>query len=140
MLYHVTIGDRTVAVDLSENGITVDGVAVSDAQLMTVTSTGVHHLLAEGQSHALLAHPSRNGVWEMHIAGRRLSAEVVDERTRAIRAMTRTASGPTGPRPVKAPMPGLVTRIEVAVGDTVRAGQAVEKGTVLVEFAPLEQS
>jgi pyruvate carboxylase subunit B len=61
----------------------------------------------------------------MHIDGRRLNAEVVDERTRAIRAMTRAAAGPTGPKPVKAPMPGLVVRIEVAPGDAVRAGQGV---------------
>jgi biotin carboxyl carrier protein len=171
MLYHVTIGDRTFEVDLAEDGVSVDGKAIANAELLTLADTGVHHLLAAGKSHALLAHHAGPGLWEMHFAGRRLNAEVVDERTRAIRAMTRASAGPTGPRPVRAPMPGLITRIETAVGDSVRAGQgvlimeamkmenelkadgngvvsrilvtpgqAVEKGAVLIEFAPVESA
>ena len=118
-------------------------------------------------SHSFVARLQTPGVWDLHMDGRRLTAEVVDERTRAIRALTRAAAGPTGPRPVKAPMPGMIVRIEAAEGDRVKAGQgvlimeamkmenelraeaggvisrihvspgqAVEKGTVLVEFAP----
>jgi biotin carboxyl carrier protein len=163
MLYHVTIADRTFAVELADGRITVDGADVRDAQLVSL-GAGVHHMISEGASHAIVAQAAR-GTWAMHIAGRRLSAEVVDERTRAIRAMTRSSAGPSGPRPVKAPMPGLVVRIEVAAGDHVTAGQgvlimeamkmenelkadvagvvsrvlvtsgqAVEKGTVLIEF------
>ncbi len=125
MLYHVTIAGRTVAVDLAEDRITIDGTAVGSAELLPLSSTGVHHLIADGHSHAMLAHASAPGTWDLHIAGRRLTAEVVDERTRAIRAMTRASTGPVGPRPVKAPMPGLVVRIDVVAGDAVRAGQGV---------------
>jgi pyruvate carboxylase subunit B len=125
MLYHVTIAGRTLVVDISDGAITIDGAAVTSAELMSLASSGVHHMIADGASHALAAHVAAPGVWEMHIGGRRLTAEVVDERTRAIRAMTRSAAGPAGPRPVKAPMPGLVVRVEVAVGDAVRAGQGV---------------
>jgi biotin carboxyl carrier protein len=39
--------------------------------------------------------------------------------------MTGAAAGPQGPRPVRAPMPGLIVRIEAGVGDTVRPGQPV---------------
>lgn len=125
MLYHVTIAGRTVEVELADGHVTVDGVAITSAELLALQGTGVHHMIAEGGAHTLVAHSATAGVWEMHIDGRRLTAEVVDERTRAIRAMTRATSGPTGPRPVKAPMPGLVVRIEVAVGDAVTAGQGV---------------
>ncbi len=165
MLYHVTIGDRTIEVALGDGRITVDGTAVADAEVLALGTAGVHHMISEGASHAIVAHAASPGVWDLHMAGQRLTAEVVDERTRAIRAMTRNNAGPSGPRPVKAPMPGLVVRVEVAVGDAVRAGQgvlimeamkmenelkadvagvvsrilavpgqAVEKGSVLIEF------
>jgi pyruvate carboxylase subunit B len=125
MLYHVTIGGRTVEVQLADGDVTVDGVAVSSAELLALQGTGVHHLIADGVARAVVAHAAGGGVWEMHIEGRRMNAEVVDERTRAIRAMTRSVAGPSGPRPIKAPMPGLVVRVEVAVGDSVAAGQGV---------------
>jgi pyruvate carboxylase subunit B len=125
MLYHVTIAGRTLAVDIADGAITIDGTTVSDAELISLSTAGVHHMIADGASHPIAARSTAPGLWEMHIDGRRLNAEVVDERTRAIRAMTRAAAGPTGPKPVKAPMPGLVVRIEVAPGDAVRAGQGV---------------
>jgi biotin carboxyl carrier protein len=80
--------------------------------------------------------------------------------------MTGAGRPAAGPGPVRAPMPGMVVRVEVAEGDAVapgqgivvveamkmenelktesggvvarinvEAGQAVEKGAVLVEFA-----
>lgn len=164
MLYHVTIGGRTVTVELAEGRAVVDGVEVDRSELIAL-GNGSHQLMAGASSTAFIAHPQHAGVWDLHIEGRRLSAEVVDERTRAIRALTRAAAGPVGPRPIKAPMPGMIVRIEAAVGDAVKPGQgvlimeamkmenelradapgtisrihvapgqAVEKGAVLVEF------
>jgi pyruvate carboxylase subunit B len=61
----------------------------------------------------------------LDIGGHRYEAEALDERTRAIREMTARSAPPSGPAPVVAPMPGLVVRIAVAVGDQVTAGQGV---------------
>jgi len=44
------------------------------------------------------------------------------------------ALGPTGPRPVRAPMPGLVVRVEVSLGDVITAGQ----GVAIVEAMKME--
>ena len=164
MLYHVTIGDRTFAVDLTGDRITVDGSDVGDADLVALPGTPVRHLLLAGKSTTIVAQRGAEG-WALHVDGWPVHANVIDERTRAIRAMTNASGTAAGPRPVKAPMPGLIVRIEVAVGDRVRAGQpviameamkmenelkaesdgivtriaiergqAVEKGTVLVEL------
>ena len=67
--------------------------------------------------------------WAVRIGGRRFDVEVLDERARAIREMTGSSRAAQGPRPVRAPMPGLVVRLEVEVGESVAAGQ----GIVIVE-------
>src|SRR5690606_4955981 len=114
----------TIAVELTSDGVAVDGVAVSDVDLVRLPGTPVMHLLVEGRSVSLVA--QRNDAeWSLHVDGWPVRAQVVDERTRAIRAMTGHASGPQGPKPVRAPMPGLIVRTEVQPGDHVRAGQGV---------------
>ena len=44
------------------------------------------------------------------------------------------AAAPTGPAPVRAPMPGLIVRVNVKVGDVVEAGQ----GVVVMEAMKME--
>ncbi|MBX6366236.1 MAG: biotin/lipoyl-binding protein, partial [Gemmatimonadetes bacterium] len=125
MRYYVTIAGRTVEVDLTGPRPRVDGVEV-EADLVSRPGTPVRHLLVDGRSYALVARPGEaRGAWDLHLDGSRFAAEVVDERTRAIRAMTGKGAATHGPRPVRAPMPGLVTRVDVAVGQVVQAGQAV---------------
>ena len=133
MKYFVTIGDRTLEVDLTPEGARVDGTTVT-ADLARVPDTGVHNLLLDGASHRILSRGRGGGVWDLHLAGGAVRAEAVDERTRAIREMTARTAGPAGPKPVVAPMPGLVVKVEVAVGDTVAEGQ----GVVIVEAMKME--
>src|SRR5690606_27401258 len=61
-------------------------------------------------------------------------AEALDERTRHIRSLSGAGAGPPAGGVVKAPMPGLVVRVAVAVGDTVVAGQ----GLVVLEAMKME--
>jgi pyruvate carboxylase subunit B len=166
MRYWVTVAGRTVDVDLTGDRPTIDGRAV-DADLMHVPDSAVRHIIVDGRSVPLVLRsgPER-GEWELHAQGRRLAVQVVDERTRSINEMTGGTQTARGPKPVRAPMPGLVVRVEVREGDRVAAGQgiviveamkmenerkadgggddsrvhvvagqAVEKGAVLVEFA-----
>jgi biotin carboxyl carrier protein len=65
------------------------------------------------------------GTFVLRIDGRRYPVEALDERTRTIRDLSKAAAGPLGPQPVRAPMPGLMVRIDVSVGDQVLAGQGV---------------
>ncbi|HEX6693422.1 MAG TPA: biotin/lipoyl-containing protein [Longimicrobiales bacterium] len=125
MLYHVTIGGRTITVELSEGRAIVDGADVERSELLALGADGAHQLMTGASSTAFIARSPQSGTWDLLIEGRRLTAEVVDERTRAIRALTRATSGPAGPRPIRAPMPGMIVRIEAAVGDAVQPGQGV---------------
>ncbi len=74
------------------------------------------------------------GTYTIWVNGHRFDVEALDERTRAIREMSAAAEGPAGPAPVKAPMPGLIVRVNVQVGDEVQAGQ----GVVVMEAMKME--
>jgi biotin carboxyl carrier protein len=133
MLYHVTIGGRVFRVELAANRVLVDDEAVSTVELVTLPGTPVKHLLLDGRSVAVVARADESG-WNLHVDGWPVHAEVVDERTRAIRAMTGRSAGPQGPKPVRAPMPGMIVRADVATGARVRAGQ----GVVVMEAMKME--
>jgi biotin carboxyl carrier protein len=133
MRYFVKIGARELEVELGPTGIRVDGMDV-DADLLEMDGTGVHSLLLGGASHRVLATRSGAEEWTLHLSGLQLRAHVVDERTRAIREMTGVKEGSLGPVALRAPMPGLVIKVEAGEGDEVVPGQ----GLVIVEAMKME--
>lgn len=133
MRYYVTLEGRTFEVDLTGETPVVDGVPV-DAELTRIPGTPTRHLLAGVRSHTLVADRKGRHEWELHLDGDRLTAEVVDERTRAIREMTGQDAAVVGPKPVRAPMPGLVVRVNVEPGQLVSAGQSV----IIIEAMKME--
>jgi biotin carboxyl carrier protein len=124
MQYHVTIGARTLRVELDGGTVRVDGVELAGVELAAVPGTSVRHLIGDGRSTTIVARRG-DAHWDLHINGWPVRAEVIDERTRAIQAMTGRGAASTGPRPVRAPMPGLIVRVDIEAGDTVAAGQPV---------------
>jgi len=133
MRYFVTMGGRTVEVELGAEGVTVDGRSVT-VDLMEMDGTEVRSLLLDNRSYRVLATRKGRGLWGFHLGGHHVDARVVDERTRAIEEMTGIREGPRGPQALKAPMPGMVLRVEVAEGDLVAEGQ----GLVIVEAMKME--
>jgi pyruvate carboxylase subunit B len=131
--YHVDVEGRTVVVEVAPLGITVDGRPVR-AELQRVSGTSVYSLLLDGASHRLVVRRASSGRWEIYQRGRGYSAEAVDERTRRVREMTGAGSRQAGPRALRAPMPGLVVKVDVQEGDEVVPGQ----GLVIVEAMKME--
>jgi biotin carboxyl carrier protein len=132
--YFVSIGKRTYDVELRGREVLIDGESIT-AEMQHVAGTMLRRLSIDGASHRVVAVAGdQRGAWQLQLDGERVQVEVVDERTRAIRAMTSTSSGPQGPKPVRAPMPGMVVRIEVEVGQQVHAGQ----GVVIIEAMKME--
>jgi len=132
--YQVTIAGRTVEVEVRGGEVLVDGER-HEAHASGVPGTPLHHLLLDGGSWTVAAQrldgPSR---WVVGLAGERWEVEVVDERTLAIRAQVGAGAGRPAGGVVKAPMPGLVVRVEVAVGQLVGQGA----GLVVVEAMKME--
>ena len=133
MKYYVTVGARSFEVEVSGDDVRLDGEAVQ-AQLTAVPGTPLYHLLLGSESWTVAAEPVDAGTWVLGAAGERREVTIADERTRQIQELSgRRAGGPKG-GVIRAPMPGLVVRVEVAVGDTVAAGASV----VVVEAMKME--
>jgi pyruvate carboxylase subunit B len=123
---------RTVTVDA--DGVVIDGERVS-AELEELENTPLNILRVGDavQSVRVRRHGSR-GRYSLGIEGRRYEVEALDERTRAIRDLQIAQDLHVGPKPLVAPMPGLVVRVLVREGDTVHAGQ----GLVVMEAMKME--
>ncbi|HKR55970.1 MAG TPA: biotin/lipoyl-containing protein [Gemmatimonadales bacterium] len=136
MKYFVTLRSRTYEIDVGGGRVTVDGEPF-EAHLAAVPGTPLYHLLLGGHSWTVAAQ-SLDGVaplrWALGAVGERFEVEAVDDRTRQIQALTGRAKTPAGGGVVKAPMPGLVVRVEVREGQVVKVGE----GLVVVEAMKME--
>jgi hypothetical protein len=84
MKYYVSMGDREMEVELGPDGTSVDGMPLS-ADLMEMDGTDVYSLLLGRESYRILATRIDADDWSVHLAGRHIRAQVVDETTRPIR-------------------------------------------------------
>ena len=125
MKYFVDIGKERLEVELDGETAHVGGVP-RRVHLADVEGTPVHLVRIGERVHRVVArrHAER-GRYTLRFDGWRFEAEALDERMRAIRDLTTEQAAHAGPMPVIAPMPGLIVRVHVAVGDTVTAGQGV---------------
>lgn len=134
MRYIVEVNGERVEVGVDGAETTVDGRTIQ-ARLAEATGSPVRLLQLGDEVHRVEVrrHPGR-GRYTLWVDGFRYEVEALDARTRAIRDLSAATAPPAGPAPVLAPMPGLVVRVNVAVGDTVQAGQ----GVVVMEAMKME--
>jgi acetyl/propionyl-CoA carboxylase alpha subunit len=130
-----------VRIDGEDHEVTLDGEAVHldgddvTAHVTPADGTPVRMVTIGDRVHRVVVRPGgARGEYTLWLDGYRFDVEALDERTRAIRDLSGAAAGPSGPAPLKAPMPGLIVRIHVAVGDAVQAGQ----GLVVMEAMKME--
>ncbi|HEV8411845.1 MAG TPA: biotin/lipoyl-containing protein [Gemmatimonadaceae bacterium] len=126
MKYIVDIAGKRLEVTLDGDQASVDGGAPERVKLSDLEGTPVRLVTIGDAVHRVMARrDGERGAFSLRIDGRRYAVQALDERTRAIRDLSAAAAGPAGPQPVKAPMPGLIVRIDVKAGDQVIAGQGV---------------
>ncbi len=164
MKFIVLVAGQSVEVELDGDRVKVAAHS-HGASLDSVPGTPLRTLMLDGRPVLLALEAQGRGRWILTHGGDRWEVEVIDERTRHIRSLT---SGGDQRRPaqvLRAPMPGLVVRVEAKPGDRVAAGaglvvleamkmenelkapgparvksvrvaagEAVEKGQILVEF------
>ena len=110
--------DAPVSADLSD----IEGTPVRMVRL----GTEVFRVVVEKRE--------GRGRYFLWVDGYRFDVEALDERRRALRDLSAASAGPSGPAPIVAPMPGLIVRVNVGVGDNVEAGQ----GVIVMEAMKME--
>jgi pyruvate carboxylase subunit B len=131
--YVVTVAGREVEVEVDGDRVTVDRRTLA-ASLDASPATPVRQLLLDGRSEALAVEALGGGRWALTLRGERHEVEVVDERTRHIRSLTGAGDHARGPGVLRAPMPGLVVRVQAQPGQAVVAGS----GMVVLEAMKME--
>ena len=133
MKYAVLLDGQVIEVEVDGDQVTVAGENYR-ASLGTIAGTPLRQLLLNGRPTTLPVEALGRGRWALAPGGERWEVEVLDERTRHIRSLTSGANRPAASVVLKAPMPGLVLRIQVEPGQRVEAGA----GLVVLEAMKME--
>jgi pyruvate carboxylase subunit B len=134
MKYFVDLNGDRHEVELDGDQITLGDETVS-AHVEDIPGTPVRLVTIGREVHRVVARKgATRGSYTLWVDGYRFEGEALDERARAIRDITAASSKSSGPAPVNAPMPGMVIRVSVAVGDHVTAGQ----GVIVMEAMKME--
>ncbi len=135
MNYIVQLNGERKTVTIGADGVTYEDAAPLEGELTDVEGSPIRVLRLGTRVYRVVVQKRQGrGRHTLWIDGYRFEAEALDERTRAIRDVSAAGARPSGPAPVRAPMPGLIVRVNVKVGDTVQAGQ----GIVVMEAMKME--
>jgi len=123
MKWWVARGDRRIDVTVRKIGdrfaLAVDGASY-DVEFVPV-ATGLHALLcSDGRTFAVASRNEGPGAWRISLGDREFHIKLRDPLEREVAGRSFAASGP---QEVRAPIPGKVVSVAVAVGDEIKAGQ-----------------
>lgn len=129
--YAVTLDKREYSVDVHDDGrVDVDGRPI----VVDITRTGnAFSILLDGVSVRIVALPSDAEVHAL-IHGHQHDILVESERDRLMKKFSAATGGRHQRSEIHAPMPALVVRVEVNVGDEVQEGQ----GLIVLEAMKME--
>ncbi len=132
MKYTVTVGKRTIPVEVKGDAVQLDGRPVR-AALVGIPQTPLRQLVLHGRARTFAMVRGADG-WTIQASGRAWPVEVLDERTQALRELTGWGPGHAAGGLIRAPMPGLVVRVQVEVGQQLEQGA----GVVVLEAMKME--
>lgn len=135
MRYVVQLNEERKTLTLDADGVRYEADPPAHAELSDIEGSPVRLVKIGTHVYRVVAQKRQGrGKYRLWIDGYRFEAEALDERTRSIRDLSAVRAGPSGPAPIVAPMPGLIVRVSVKVGDNVEAGQ----GIVVMEAMKME--
>jgi pyruvate carboxylase subunit B len=133
--YVVELNAQRKTVSIDPEGVRYEGEAALRGELSDIEGSPVRMVKLGTHVYRVVAEKRQGrGRYTLWVDGYRFETEALDERTRSIRDLSAATAGPTGPAPIIAPMPGLIVRVNVSVGDRVEAGQ----GLVVMEAMKME--
>ncbi len=112
-------GEEFEVVVLQDGQVELNGERF-EIDLQHITNNVVYSMLIEGRSHEVYA-TLEDGAWRILLDGERYEVVVEDERTRRLKGFQGAGHQLVGDVQIKAPMPGMVVKLMVEVGQQVEA-------------------
>ena len=126
MRYVVELNSRRKTVSIEPEGVRYQDDAPIRGELSDIEGSPVRMVKLDTHVYRVVAEKRQGrGRYTLWVGGHRFETEALDERIRSIRDLSAATAGPTGPAPIIAPMPGLIVRVNVSIGDRVEAGQGI---------------
>lgn len=122
-MYQVELDGQVFTIDFTESGISVNGEARDISYRMADARSG--HILIGGRSVSFVADDAGEGTWRISVDGVERATSVKTRKELLLDKFGGAGGASAKHRDIKAPMPGLVLRVNVAVGDAVTAGQSL---------------
>jgi pyruvate carboxylase subunit B len=123
--YIVDVNGERIEVEVDGDAVTIEGETLQ-ARIADVEGTPIRLVTLGDELHRVATRRGDSrGRYALWMDGYRYDVKALDERMRTIRDLTAASSQASGPRPLTAPMPGLIVRVQVQVGDSVETGDAL---------------
>ena len=129
---YVTINNREYQIDLGDGESVGIGGKIIFPNVQR-SSDAMFSVLLNGVSYTVVAEKNAGG-YHLLVNGKQLFAQVESERARLLKRFAQHGSSSAKKLEIKAPMPALVVKVEVAIGDEVVPGQ----GLVVLEAMKME--
>ncbi|MFL5474802.1 MAG: acetyl-CoA carboxylase biotin carboxyl carrier protein subunit [Gemmatimonadales bacterium] len=133
MKYVVLVDGRSIEVEIDGDRVTAAG-RTHQASLGVIPGTPLRQLFLDDEPSTMSVTPLGRGRWALTQHGERVELEVLDERAHHIRGLPGAADQRRVAPVLKAPMPGLVVRVQVQPGAQVSPGD----GLVVLEAMKME--
>ena len=132
MKYYARIGNNEYEVDVTADAVLLDGEPVA-VDLVNSGSPELFSVLFDGHSYEMLVAIDRFD-YTVNVRGEQFHVQVEDERARRLNRGRKLPTLPDGELAVIAPIPGLVVKVLVQVGEAVEEGQPL----VILEAMKME--
>lgn len=118
--YRATIGESVFDFDVTDGGIVLNGDN-TDVDIVDL-GNGRIHVLVQGEGATTFSIDNQDGSVDVMVDGSTTTVQLQTDRDLLLEKYGMSSSDAASHTNLKAPMPGLVVRIDVAVGDTVAKG------------------
>jgi pyruvate carboxylase subunit B len=119
-MFQVEIDGKVLIIEMGDNGVTVNDQPADVVYSQSEDNSG--HILLNGRSIPFFAEDAGDGTWRVAVDGREYAATVKTRKDLLLEKFGGAVGSSSGRHTIKAPMPGLVLRINVTVGEVVAAG------------------
>lgn len=124
MRYITTINGEEYTIDVGEDQTIIVNDKPYEIDFQQLGNGGLVSLLLNTQSFEGAVNETEDG-WQVLLRGEVYEATVQDERVYRLAKARGELSADTGEVTIKSPMPGVIVKVPVAVGDIVANGQTV---------------